>query len=58
MKITFLGSGGCIEKAGSKYVATMVECGDAIYLIDGGCAIADELLRAGSPPSSSEEVSW
>jgi hypothetical protein len=24
MKITFLGSGGCIEKAGSKYVATMV----------------------------------
>lgn len=46
MKITFLGSGGCIEQAGSKYVATMVECGDAIYLVDGGCAIADELLRA------------
>lgn len=46
MKITFLGSGGCIENAGSKYVATMVECDDAIYLIDGGCAIADELLRA------------
>ncbi len=45
MKITFIGSGGEVEAKGSKYVATMVECGDAIYLVDGGCAIADELLR-------------
>ena len=45
MKITFLGSGGCIEKAGSKFVSTLVECGNAIYIIDGGCALADELLR-------------
>ena len=46
MKITFLGSGGCIEQAGSKFVATMIECGNAIYLVDGGCSLADELLRA------------
>ncbi len=45
MKITFMGAGGRIEAKGSKFVATMIECGDTIYLIDGGCAIADELLR-------------
>lgn len=45
MKITFMGAGGCIEEKGSKFVATMIECGDSIYFVDAGCAIADGLFR-------------
>ena len=45
MKITFMGAGGCIEKAGSKFVATMVECGESIYFVDAGCAITDGRFR-------------
>lgn len=51
MKITLMGAGGCIERAGSKFVATMVECGDAIYFIDGGCSLADGLLRLDKDPT-------
>jgi len=47
MKITLIGAGGCPELFGNKLITNMIECGDAVYFVDGGCTVADELLRRG-----------
>ena len=47
MKITFVGSGHGVPAAERYCSSAMIEAGGAIYFIDAGAPIMDELLRLG-----------
>jgi len=47
MKITFLGTSHGIPSETRFCSSTMIEIGEAVYLIDGGAPVADLLLRRG-----------
>ena len=50
MKIKFLGTGHGIPDADRFCSATMIEVGDAIYIIDAGAPLLETLLKAGKDP--------
>ncbi|MBO5203426.1 MAG: MBL fold metallo-hydrolase [Clostridia bacterium] len=47
MKITFIGTSHGVPAADRYCSSTMIEAGDAIYFIDAGAPLIDELLRLG-----------
>ena len=49
MKITFLGTSHGVPSAVRYCSCTVVEVGDAAYIIDAGAPVADQLLRRGIP---------
>ena len=49
MKITFLGTSHGVPSASRYCSSALVECGDNVYLIDGGAPVADLLIRYGIP---------
>lgn len=51
MKITFLGTADVRPRADANCSATMIEVGDAIYLIDAGAPVSELLLQHGKHPN-------
>ena len=49
MKLTFLGTSHGLPGVDRFCSSTMLEIGDAVYLIDGGAPVADLLMRRGIP---------
>lgn len=47
MKITFIGTSHGIPEIGRKTTSTMLECGESVYFIDGGCSPADAMIDRG-----------
>lgn len=56
MRVTFVGTGRCIDRPGSNAVANMIEVGNAVYFVDCGAPVADALLRLGKDPASVRAV--
>ena len=50
MKLTFLGTSHGVPAADRYCSCVMIESGDAVYFIDGGAPVIDELLRHGRHP--------
>jgi ribonuclease BN (tRNA processing enzyme) len=51
MKVTFLGTADGVPRPGHFCTSTMIEVGDAIYLIDTGAPVIDLLLKMGKNPN-------
>lgn len=51
MKITFLGTSDGIPRPGHHCACTLIEIGDAMYLIDAGAPVVDLLLARGRHPN-------
>lgn len=49
MKITFWGTSHGVPAADRFCTATLVECNESAYLIDGGAPVADLMIRSGIP---------
>ena len=47
MKITFVGTSHGIPEIGRKTSSTMLECGESVYFVDGGCSPADAMIDRG-----------
>ena len=56
MKITFLGTSHGVPMTDRFCSSTLVEVGDAAYIIDGGAPVADMLIRRGIPFSKVRAV--
>ena len=56
MKITFLGTADVRPRIDANCACTMLEIGDAIYLIDAGAPVSELLLQHGKHPNSLKGV--
>ena len=56
MKITFLGTSHGVPSPTRFCSGTMIEVGDAVYIIDGGAPVIDQLLRHGVAPERVKAV--
>lgn len=56
MKIRFLGTSHGVPSETRFCSSTMIEVGEAIYIIDGGAPVIDQLLRSGAHPNSVKAV--
>ena len=56
MKITFIGTSHGVPSADRYCSCAMIETGNAIYLIDAGAPVIDELLRLGKNPTDIRAV--
>ena len=56
MKVTFLGTADGVPRPGHFCTSTMIEVGDAIYLIDTGAPVIDLLLQMGKNPKQIKAI--
>ncbi|MBQ8311404.1 MAG: MBL fold metallo-hydrolase [Clostridia bacterium] len=56
MKITFLGTADVRPRIDAYVSATMIEVGDAVYLLDAGAPVSDLMLRYGRRPDELRAV--
>ena len=56
MKITFWGTSHGVPSVERHCTATLIQCGDCAYLIDGGAPVADLMIRYGVPYSQLKSI--